>query len=200
MKIPSLPFPLRPLAICAGCTLLTASALAQAPAPGAPAAPGAAPAATPAPKPLAPMEKTFLKNGGKSIYYLLQTATVAKTTNANLSESAGKYRDGTIKDMTKTWEALKGVAKAHGETLPEELTGADKSDVDKLGKLKDERFAKQWLEDLIKEGKKLAKEFESAEKTAQADDLKMFIINYGSLVRGVATEGEKAQNAMKAKK
>jgi hypothetical protein len=205
MKTPSLQIPLRSLAITAACTFLTASAFAQAPAPGAPAAPGAAPAApatgapaaTPAPK-LGPMEKTFIKNAAKSIYYQLQLANAAKTTVTD--QNLSRYRDSTIRDMTKAWDAVSKLGTSRGETVAGELTPADKGDVDRLAKMKEDKFTKQWLEDLSKESKRLDKEFESAGKTLQDADVKMFAINYGAIVRGVFTGAEGAEKALAAAK
>ena len=193
MKSLSLPF--RFLAISGACAVLTASAWAQAPAAPATPAPGAAPAAPG--KPLSPAEKNFVKNAGKSIVFLREVANSAKT--VTLDKSVESYRDSVMKDMTKALEAIKKLGEAHGEVVPVDLAGSDKTSVERLGKLKDDKFTKQWIEELLKEGKKLAKDFESAEKTSQSEDVKMFAINYGPIARGVSSGGEKAQAALKKK-
>ena len=205
MKSSFLPF----VATTAACGLLTVSALAQGtapaapgtvpPAPGtAPAAPGTAPAATPAPKPLGVSEKNFIKNAAKSINYQLELTKVAKT--GVTDEKLAKVRDTVLRDLGKAWEGVKKVAAAGGETVATELTGGDKMDVERLGKLKDDKFAKQWLEDLTKEAKKLDRDFETASKTLQDPEIKTFAANYGPTVRSVFTSAESAEKGLKAKK
>ena len=201
MKTSFLPLASRALSATAALALLTTSALAQAPAPAAPAAPGAAPvapAATPAPKPLNASEKGFIKNSGKAIYYLVQLSGSAKT--AVTDEKLGRLRDTVTKDMNKAWEALTKVAKAQNETLVGELQGADKSTIERLGKQKDDKFVKAWLDELAKESKKLDRDFETASKTVLDPELKTFVANYGAVVRNVFTSSEAAEKGFKGKK
>jgi hypothetical protein len=212
MKSPFLLLPLRPLATGAACLLLAASAFAQTPAPGAPAAPGAAapgaapgapapgaaPAATPAP-PLGPFEKNFVKSAAKSLFYLSQLGNAAKT--ATLDPTQTRFRDTLIKDMTKAFEALSKLAETHGDKVAAgELTGGDKSDVERLAKLKDEKFTKQWVEFVQKESKRLDKDFEQAAKSSQNVDFKMYLVNYGPGVRNVFTTSEAVQKGLQTKK
>lgn len=202
MNTPFLPLPLRSLATTAACALLTASALAQAPAPapGTPAtppAPGAAPA-TAAPKPLGTNEKTFVKNASKSIFYLLELAKAGKTTITDVNLS--RFRDSTITDLTKAWTEISKLATDRGEKIAGELAASEKSDIDRLGKMKEDKFSKQWLEDMTKEAKKLDKDFESTGKSTQDPDVKTFTSNYGPIVRGTFTGSEKALAALAQKK
>ena len=195
----SLPIPARSLAIATLGAVLSASALAQAPAPAA-ATPGStptAPAATPAAKPLSPTEKNFVVKAGKSIAYQLQLANAAKT--AVSDEKLAKLRDTTIKELNKAWEALTKIAAAHGETMSGELSAGDKSGIERMGKLKDEKFAKQWVEELNKESKKLDRDFETAAKTAQDPELKTFAANYGPMIHNVFTSSEAAEKVLKKK-
>ena len=201
MKNQSLLLSRRALAILALGTLSAASALAQAPAPATatpPAAPGTATTA-PAekPKPLSVNEKKFVKDTGKSLYYQIQLTTAAKT--ALTDEKLVKLRDTANKDLNKAWDELSKFAQARGETLPVELVGADKSDVERLGKLKEDKFVKQWIEFLNKEAKHLDKDFEQAGKSAQDTDLKTYIQNYGPSIRSLFTSSEAAEKGLKKK-
>jgi hypothetical protein len=196
-----LPLPLRALAATTASALLIASALAQAPAPAPGAAPGApAAAATPAPKPLSPMEKNFIKNAGKSLFYQIQVAGTAKGKFIDPKDPNARVRDTATKELPKAFEALKKFAQAHGETVPAELTGSDKSDVERLAKVKEDKFAKEWLELLNKESKKLDKDFESAAKTMSDMDAKMYVSNYSAIVHNVFTSSEGALKAASGKK
>lgn len=181
------------LTALAALLLPSASMFAQAPA----ATPAPA-AATPAPKPLSVGEKNFIKNASGSIYYLSQLAAAAKT--AVTDEKLARFRDTTSRDMKKAYDGLNTFAKAHGETITSELTGGDKTSVERLAKLKADRFAKQWLEDLQKEAKKLEKDFEAAARSVQDPDLKTYVANYSPLVRGTFAAAESAEKELKAPK
>jgi hypothetical protein len=185
-------FPLT-LRICAASALLTVSALAQAPAPS--TAQPTAPAEKP--KPLSVTDKKFVKDTGQSLYYQIQLANAAK--NAITDENLIRVRDGMIRDLNKAFEGLSKIAVAHGETLATELTGSDKSGVERLGKLKEDKFTKQWLEDLMKEAKRLDRNVEAAAKTVQDADLKTYITNYGPTVHVTLTAAEGAEKGLKKK-
>ena len=196
MKIRFLPLFLRSFATASACAVMAVSALAQVPAP-APVAPGTTPA-TPAAAPLGASDKSFIKNAGDSINYLTQMANTAKTllTDARFT----KTRDGLIKDLNKAWEAVGKIATAKGETLATDLSMADKTAVERLAKLKDERFAKDWADEMNREAKKLDKNFDSAARVLQDVDVKTFAANYGPLIRGVASATEKMEKDLKAPK
>jgi len=195
MKIP-LPSS-RVFSTTAAFALLAASSFAQAPAPTAPGTASAA-AATPAPKPLSVLEKGFIKNVGKSIYYQGQLASAAKT--AVTDEKLAGLRDTVTLDLNKVWEALTKIAQARGETIAGELQGGDKSFVERLGKQKDDKFVKMWLDELSKESKKLDRAFETGGKSIADPELKDFVTNYGPTIHNVFTSLEAAEEASKARK
>lgn len=186
-----LPIALRSLAASA---LLLSSALAQTPAPDAATVPPAA-QATPPPKPFSPMEKNFIRNAGKSIYYQIQLATAAKT--AITDEKLTKIRDTTIRDLNKAWTALSKIAEERGETVASELSGSDKMGIERMGKMKPDKFTKEWLDELSKESKKLDREFESASKSLQDPEMKTFAANYSAIVRNVYTTSDAAEKSLK---
>jgi len=191
--------------------MLSASSFAQAPAPGAapspapgtpattgttPAAPGAA-AATPAPKPLGPSEKGFLKNAAKSAAFQI---ALSKAAQPATDKSVAKVRDDAIKDLTKVLNKLTEVATGRGEKVETELQGMEKSDVERLGKAKEDKMGKEYIEAILKESKKLDRDFESAGKTLQDPDIVTVVRNYNQLVHGVFTASEGVDKAMKAPK
>lgn len=179
---------------------MTVSVLAQAPAP-APTTPGATPSvpeATPAPKPLSPVEKNFIRNTGKSINYLVKLAMAGKNP-AVTDDKLVRFRDKMTNDLNKAWSGLNKMAAARGETVATELTGSDKTTVEKLEKLKDDRFLKEWLGELAKESKKLDKDFESAGRTLQDPDLKTYAANYTPIVNTVYTSAEAQEKGLKKK-
>ncbi len=185
---------------------MAVSVTAQTPAPGTPAvtttpgAPAATPEATPPPKPFSPTEKNFIRNAAKSIYFQIQIATAAKNSFTDPKDSKVRLRDTTIKDLNKAWTGLSKIAQTRGETLTGELTGSDKTTVERLGKVKEDKFAKEWSEELAKESKKLDKDFESAVRTLQDTELKTFVSNYTPIVHNVFTSAEAAEKAEKAPK
>lgn len=192
MKNPFPSLPLGTLTALAALVLPSASLFAQAPA--ATPAPGAA---APAAKPLSPVEKNFIKNAGKSLYYLIQVNAPAKT--AVTAENLSRSRDKLSSDLKKAYDGLNTLAKARGETITSELTGGDKAGVERLGKMKDDKFTKQWVDELMKEAKKLNKDFEAAERTLQAPDVKQYAADYSAIVRGIFASVESMEKALKKK-
>jgi len=194
MKSTLLLFSPRILSAVAASALLGVTAFAQAP-----AAPGAAPTA-PAekPKPLQFTDETYVKSSLKSLYYLIQLANAAKTnvTDPNLA----RMRDTAAQDLTTALKGLSKIAEAHGLPVPTEIAGNEKVDLERLGKVKPDKYPKEWVEALFKEIKHLDHETEMASKTAQDDDLKTFIGNYTPTIHGVFTNADGAEKAMKAKK
>ena len=194
--------PSRFAAAAAALSILTAAALAQAPAPGGAVAPAGTPPAPAAekPKPLSAPDKKFVTDAGKSLFYQLQLYAVAKTAITDPKAPAAVFRDRTSGNVNKAMEAVKKFAQARGETLPTEVTGTEKSSVDRLGKLTDDKFVKPWVADLVKESKHLSLAFETASKSAQDPDLKTLAINYGPMIRTSVSSAEDLEKALNAKK
>jgi len=171
--------------------LLGATAFAQAPA--APGSPPAAPAERP--KPLGYTDQTYVRNSAKSLFYLIQLANAAKAvTDPNLT----RLRDSTAQDLATALKGLTTIAEAHGEKVPTEVAGNDKFDLDRLAKVKPDKFPKEWVEALFKEIKHLHHDTELAATTAQDDDLKSFLTNYSPTINGVFSNAEAADKAAKA--
>jgi hypothetical protein len=199
MKNSFLPLPCRLAAAAAAFSILAAAALAQAPAPGTPAGTPPAPAAE-KPKPLSSMDKKFVTDAGKSLFYQLQLHALAKTAITDTTSPVAKFRDTTTGNLNKALESLKNFAQSRGETLPTDLTGTEKSSADRLGKLQEDKFAKHYIGDLAKESKHLATAFEQASKSAQDPELKTWATNYGPMIKTAASAAETAEKGLSAKK
>ena len=199
MNIIPAPAHLRRLLTAAALLALTgAAAFAQAPAAPPPAATtttglGGA-AAADKPKPIAPNDKKFIKDAGKSIFYELKLADEVKT--GAKEEGTKKFGELVNKELNKAWEALSELAKAKGETLPTELSGGDKGAAERLKKTKDDAFDKFFFREFMKEAKGLERDFTSASKTAADPDIKSFAVNYLAIVKGHVNDGEKAEKAV----
>ena len=154
-------------------------------------APGGA-AAADKPKPLAPADKKFIKDAGKSIFYELELAAAAKT--GATEEGTKKFGELVNTEMHKAWEALGTIAKAKGEILPTELTGGDKGSIERLKKIKGDNFDKLFFREFMKEAKGLERDFVSAAKFATGDpEIKNFATNYLAIVKGHVNDGERAE-------
>lgn len=195
MKLVFLPLSSLRLAATATCGLFAVSALAQDPAPGAPAAPAAA---APAARPLSPTEKNFIRNSGKALTYLVALAEAGKH-SAVKEDKHVRFRDKAITDLKKALEGLKKTASERGETVETELAASEKSGIERLGKQKDERFVKQWIEEVANETKKLDRDFQSAERSLQDPDLKTFVSGYTPMVRTVFAAAETQEKELKKK-
>lgn len=190
-------FPLIALRVLAGITVsasLLASTSAQIPAPVNPATP----AATPAPKPLSPTDKNFIKNAGNSLSYLTQLVAEGKHPAAG-DEKMVKFRSKLTGELKKSWDGLNTVAAQRGETITGELSATDKTTVEKLGKMKEDKFLKEWLGEMAKEAKKLDKTFESASRTVQDPELKLYVANYTPFIRTIFASVESQENSVKKK-
>ncbi len=205
MKTILAPTHLRHALAAALLALASSSAFAQAPV--APAttpavgttttAPGG-PGAAEKPKPLSPADKKFIKDSGKSIYFELQLVDLVKTTAT--VEGTKKFGELVNTEMHKAWDALGVIAKDKGETLPTELTGGDKSSVERLKKTKGDQVDKLFFREFLKEAKSLERDFLSVSKSAAGDpDIKNFAVNYLAIVKGHVTDGEKAEKATQKK-
>ena len=179
--------------------LTGSAAFAQAPVPAttppaATTATGLGGAAADKPKPIAPFDKKFIKDAGKSIFYELKLADEVKT--GAKEEGTKKFGELVNRELNKAWEALSALAKEKGETLPAELSGGDKGAAERLKKTKDEAFDKFFFREFMKEAKGLERDFTSASKLAVDPDIKSFAVNYLAIVKGHVTDGEKAEKAV----
>jgi len=154
--------------------------------PAAPGAPGAAKA-----KPLSAYDKKFIKDVAKAFYYEIQLADLAK--NQATSEATKKFAKQVNDDLNKAWGSLTELAQANAEALPTELTGGDKSGVERMKKLKGDNFDKTFFREILKEAKGVERDFASAVKTGTDPAVKTFASNYLAVVKGHVTEGEKAE-------
>jgi hypothetical protein len=202
MKPTVLPVVSRTLSAVAACALLGATAIAQAPAtpaPGPAGIPATAGTATPAPKPkaLAAGDATYLKNSLKSLSYMIQLNTAAKSVG---DLNYVRLRDTTTKDMTTVLQALTKIAEPHGEKAPTEVTGTDKVDLDRVTKAKPDKLVKEWVDALAKESKHLDHETEMLGKTSQDPDMKTFVTNYGPTIRSIFSSAESSDKTLNKKK
>jgi hypothetical protein len=182
----------RAVSAIALCTLVNVTAHAQAP-----AAPGATPAApTPRPKPLPYADESYVRNATKSMSYLIQLANAGKT---NITDpTLLRLRDSTANDLGTAMKELKKIADAHGTKLVTEVGGTEKYNLDRLAKVKPDKYPKEWVAELFKEIKRLDHETETTAKTAVDEDLKTFFTNYSPLIHNVYTGAEAADKAAKA--
>lgn len=147
------------------------------------------PAGATAGKPLAAPEKSFLKNSGESLYFLLQLADAAKTKAGSV---AVKTLGETLNDdLNKVWADLGEIANATNEKMPTALSGGDKSGVERLNKQETEKFDRQFLTMVEKESKKLSSSFARGTKLTHPE-LKAVAEKWATTLKGHETEIEKA--------
>ena len=175
--------------------LTSPAAFAQVPAtPATTAAPGGTAAA----KPLAPPDKKFITDSGKSFYYELRLADAAKT--GAKADATKKYAESVNKDLQKAWEKLGEIANAKGEKVPTELVGSDKGKAERLKKMKPDGFDKVFFKEILSEAKSVERDFVSAAKSSADPEIKQFATDYLPSVKNHVIDGEKAEKeAAKAK-
>jgi hypothetical protein len=202
MKSLFLPVCSRSLVIIAVCALFGATAFGQAPATPAPGATPPAPAEKP--KPLASGDSMYVRNSLKSLAYLGQVADAGKSLT-DLAQA--RVRDDVSKSFAQARAALTKIAEAHGEKVAADVTGPEKTDLDRVtkafakpDKVDPNKPVKEWAAALAKESKRLDEKTKEAEKTTQDVDLKTFITNYGPGIRSAYTSVDALDKQLKKAK
>jgi Domain of unknown function (DUF4142) len=114
--------------------------------------------------PLTPADKKFIKDASENLYLQMAIVDIALRRNRPVGASvdaAKKLGDQLQPDLKKAWEELSTFAQSKNEKMRDELTGADKRDVEQLRSVDIEKFNKQVVALLGKEMKKLAEILES---------------------------------------
>lgn len=153
------------------------------------------------PKPLSSSDKTFIKKAGESLYLLSNLAEKVrqmerdKTMSPDISALAKKM--GNNGDVGKAWGEIGGIASSTGDVtlMPAELKGSDKTKVAALGRLKDEKYEKEWSELALKEIKEVIKSFESGAKMVNHPELKTIAENYLPAMKVIEDEAAKAKSS-----
>lgn len=162
----------------------TVPAIAQdAPATTAPAPATTSTATTPTagkPKPLSAGDKKFMKDSMEGMYYVM--AIVGKVRNSARLEPTKTLGSKLKQDLDKVWADVGGFASERGETIPNDLAGADKSKSERLGKA-GEKFDKEFTKIVSKEMDKLAKTFQTAEKSAQEPQIKEIAAKWSATLK-----------------
>jgi predicted outer membrane protein len=163
---------------------------------GASAGVGATASGTEKPKPLPPTDKKFIKDALDSMYYEMEAIGKAKT---NATDPT-KALSGTIKDdLDKIWADVAQVAGDRGENIPDKLSAGDKSKLERLGKAGD-KFDKEYFKIINREAEKLAKTFETAQKSATEPAIKEIAPNWTAKLKDHVSKLNAAEkDAAKAK-
>ena len=181
----------------------TSLALAQAPVPP-PAATPPATTTTPAAKvkPLAQSDIKAVQVFAEALLFHMKMGEVAKNRkdkDAPLAEMGDKIHN----DSKAQWTPMVNIAQAHqmdGKNIPTDVTKNDKSNIDKLGKIKDDKYSVEFLELFAKEAKRNAKSTESAVKGINDAELKTWSEGAAKLIAAQADELEAAHKEAKKKK
>jgi hypothetical protein len=164
---------------------------------GASAGVGATTSGTEKPKPLPPTDKKFIKDSLDSMYFEMEVIGKAKDAKLETTKSVAN----TVKaDLDKVWADVAQVAGDRGEKIPDGgLSGGDKSKAERLGKA-GEKFDKEFFKLVNREAEKLAKTFETAQKSATEPAIKEIATNWtAKLKEHVSKLNEAEKEAAKAK-
>lgn len=139
---------------------------------------------------LASSDKSFIKNSTESIYFLTNLADKVRTASKDMTLTEGTTTLGKKigTELGKVWAEVGAIASAAGEPLPTTLKGADKTKMASFGKLKDQKFEKEFAELSSKEAKHLVSVMESGAKMAQNPELKSIAEKWVPTVKGIADD------------
>jgi hypothetical protein len=165
-------------------TLLAAPFLnAQAPAPGTPPAVPATPATPPAAgatdptkkvRPLSPTEQRSLAQVFDAMQFHMRMGAIAKSKNKDDKDFVA-FGTRINKEITDQWTPLINLATTRGmdnKNIPIEVSKQDKSDIDKLGKAKDDKWRLEYYELFSKQAKRNARAVDTAAKSFTDPELK----------------------------
>jgi hypothetical protein len=151
------------------------------------------------PKPLSTSDKAFVKKAGESLYLLSNLSErvrhMERDNKVSPDISALSKKFGATGDVGKAWGEIGTLASNSGDMtlMPTEIKGPDKTKVSGLGKLKDDKFEKEWAEIVSKETKELTKAFESGAKMANSPELKAIAEKFLPAVKGLEDDATKAK-------
>jgi len=180
----------RPILTITAAALLAAPFLkAQAPAPGGPPAAPAVPATpgTPATppaagatdpakkaKPISTNEQRLLVQIFEAIQFHMRMGAIAKSKDKDDKEFVN-FGSRIQKEMTDQWTPLVTLANNRGmdnKFIPTEVSKPDKSDIEKLGKAKPDKWRLEYYELFSKQAKRNARAVDTAVKTFTDPELK----------------------------
>ena len=107
------------------------------------------------------------------------------------------------KDTKDVWTPMVNIAQAHqvdGKNIPSEVSKSDKANIDKLSKVKEEKYSVEYLELFAKEAKHNAKRTEMAAKSINDPELKTWADGAVKLLAAQAEQLEAAHKEAKKKK
>ena len=107
--------------------------------------------------------------GGKMEVSLGKIAA-QKSANPSVQQFAQRM----VTDHTKAGAQLKDIVAKNGATLPDELTASEQKEVDRFNKLSGDEFDKEYVSLMVRDHKKVLKEFQHAAKSVENPDLKQF--------------------------
>ncbi len=183
---------------------ITLTSFASAQAPATPTAPAAATTTAPAGgekkiKPLAQGDVKAVQSFAEALLFHIKMGDVArgrKEKDADLSELGAKIG----KEAKDAWTPLVNIAQAHqmdGKNIPTEITKSDKANIEKLGKIKDDKYSVEYFDLFSKEAKKNAKSTETAAKAINDPELKTWA---DGTVKTLAAQAEQLETAHKEAK
>jgi len=90
------------------------------------------------------------------------------------SPEVKQFAQRMVDDHTKANDQLKQIASTRGITLPTDVDSRHKRDMDKLSKMSGAEFDRAYMDHMVADHKKDAKEFQSQAKNASDPDIKSF--------------------------
>jgi len=149
------------------------------------------------PKPLSSSDKAFVKKAGETLYLLSNLSDRVryrereKPVAPDISALSKKL--STNGDVGKAWGEIGTIAANSGDLtlMPTEVKSADKTKLGNLGKLADDKFAKEWVEMVAKESKDLNKTLETSTKMINNAELKAVAEKYLPILKAIEEEATK---------
>ena len=117
-----------------------------------------------------------------------------KATTPSVREFAEKM----ITDHSKANDELKQIASTKGAVVPSELSHRENATIERFEKLSGREFEKEYVEHMVKDHKKDAKDFEDAVKDVKDPELKAFAQKTLSVIQQHLRSVQDLQNSVKS--
>ena len=145
---------------------------------------------------LAKGDRTFIEKAAQGGIAEVELGNLAqqKAQNQQVKDFAARM----VKDHSKANDELKSIASAKGVTVPAEMDKSAVKEKEKLEKLADAKFDREYMGHMVKDHKKDVKEFADVAKNAKDSDVKNFAATTLPTLQEHLTLAQAAERAAKS--
>jgi len=131
---------------------------------------------------------------------VLYQRSLGEAGNSKKDVAVGKFSEPTHKEMLEAWTPLVSIAQARGVQVPSEVSKSEKSEFEKLGKVKSDKYVAEYFQLAAKQSKRNARALDAAAKAFVDPELKTMATNLAKAINAQAEKSEATYKELKAPK